>query len=133
MTIDPPPIQEPSTDSLGFFPQTWIRWLGAVTSQINAKENLVQQTATITTATTLDLSSRNVFVDASTGALTITLPSALSAEGRYFNIKKIDGTANAVTVDADGSETIDGGVTASLASQYDSLSVISDGAEWFII
>ena len=133
MTIDPPPIQEPSAESTGLFPQTWIRWFDAVTSQVNAKDDLVQPTTTITASKTIGLLSRNVFVDATSGALTVTLPSASSAVGRYFNVKKIDSTSNAVTVDADGSETIDGSTTASLASQYDSLSIVSDGTEWFII
>lgn len=86
-----------------------------------------------TAAYTLTLSDSICVVDATGGAVTITLPTAASAINRCFYIKKIDASGNAVTVDGDGSETIDGATTASLASQYDSVQVVSDGTEWWII
>ena len=41
--------------------------------------------------------------------------------------------ANQVTIDADGSETIDDETTQTLPSQYDSIHIVSDGTEWWII
>lgn len=67
------------------------------------------------------------------GALTVYMPAA-SGSGRILNIKKLDSSANAVTVTADGSDTIDGAATQTVSGQYDNMQ-IQDGAagEWDII
>ena len=72
-------------------------------------------------------------VDASSGPQTISLPPAADMEGQKVNIKKIDSTSNYVTIDADGSETIDDQLTQVLTDPYTSITVLSDGTEWFII
>ena len=70
-------------------------------------------------------------VDASSGAVTITLPAVATATNGFFvYIKKTDSSSNQVIVDADGAETIDGSTTLSLASQYDTTLVTTDGTEW---
>lgn len=74
-----------------------------------------------------------VLVDATSGAVTITLPIAKNSDEYIFNIKKIDSSANAVTIDGNGSETIDDSTTYVISSQYDSITVQSDGTEWWII
>ena len=73
-----------------------------------------------------------------TGASTITatLPAVSSADataGRVVTILKIDGGAGSVTIDGDGSETINGSTTVSLTSQYDYRTIVSDGLEWIVI
>lgn len=47
-------------------------------------------------------------VDATSGSLTMTLPTAASSTGKVFYIKKIDSSANSVIIDGAGAETIDG-------------------------
>lgn len=74
-----------------------------------------------------------ILCDATGGAFTITLPTAASADGYQFDIKKIDASANTVTVDGDGAETIDDSTTAVLTTQYESITVYSDGSEWWIL
>lgn len=74
-----------------------------------------------------------IVCDASSGAFTITLPTAVGRRGKAFYIKKTDATANAVTIDADGAETIDGALTQVIAMQYNSLSLVSDGSNWHIL
>lgn len=69
-------------------------------------------------------------IDCTSGAIIITLPAAASATGRIFYIKKIDLSTNALTVAANGSETIDGQNTQTTVTQYMSFSVISDGSGW---
>lgn len=71
--------------------------------------------------------------DATTAPFTVTLPDATKNGGRKLTIKKVDASANAVTIDGAGSQTIDGATTDSLASQYDSLTMVSDGVEWWLI
>jgi hypothetical protein len=90
----------------------------------------IVETAVNDTLTTTDYTE---LVDCSSGARTITLPTAASASGRVYVIKKIDATGNAVTIDGDGSETIDGATTQTLSSQYDAMMIQSDGTEWWIL
>ena len=73
-----------------------------------------------------------VLVDASGGSRTITLP-ATHLTGQVIDIKKTDSSANAVIVDGDGGDTIDGSATQSLGFQYESVCVISDGTNWHMI
>ncbi len=84
--------------------------------------------------TTLDATHDVVFVSAAT-AKTITLPTAASAfansAGRVYTIKRTG--AGGVTVAANGSENIDTANTYSLRSQYDSVTVQSDGTQWWIV
>lgn len=91
--------------------------------------NLVTKTG----AYTLTSSDYTVICNATGGAFTITLPTAASHTGRIYYIKKIDSSANAVTVDGDSSETIDDSTTAVLTAQYESITIQSDGSEWWII
>ena len=71
-------------------------------------------------------------MDATSGNLTITL---LTAVGRVrgVTVKKVDSSANTVTVDTTSSQTIDGALTAVLTSEGESIDVVSDNANWSII
>jgi hypothetical protein len=75
-----------------------------------------------------------ISVDASGGARTITLPAAATAGAGFpITIKKSDSSGNTVTIDANGSETIDGSLVRGLSTQYQSISLVCDGAGWRII
>lgn len=74
-----------------------------------------------------------LLVNAGTGPLTVNLPAAASNTGRIYFIKKTDGSANAVTVDANGGELIDGVTTLSLPNQYDAAMIQCDGTGWHIV
>lgn len=66
--------------------------------------------------------------------ITITLPTAAGRTGRMFTIKKINASViNTVTVDGNGTETIDGSLTAILIVQNVSITIISDGSNWFVV
>jgi hypothetical protein len=71
-----------------------------------------------------------VLVNASGASRTVTLPSPTS--GKIFNIKKIDSSVNTVVISAP-SGTIDGTVSKTLTTQYQSLTITSDGTNFFII
>lgn len=62
--------------------------------------------------------------------ITITLPTAVSNQNLY-TIKNV-GTG-VVTINTTSSETIDGSLTAPISLQYQSLTLVSDGANWNII
>jgi len=70
-----------------------------------------------------------------TGAVTITIPTALMAEKKTFTIKDAGGNAgtNNITIITQGVETIDGSATYVINSDYDSITLYSDGNNWYII
>ena len=41
--------------------------------------------------------------------------------------------AGTLTIAAAGAETIDGGATAGLVSQYEAITIVSDNANWIVI
>lgn len=84
------------------------------------------------TVTTID-NTTTMICDATDGAITQPLPAAAGKEGTLYRFKKTDATANAVTIDGNGAETIDGAATYVLHGQYDSVTIVSDGTEWHIV
>jgi hypothetical protein len=84
-------------------------------------------------ALTLDGTHYMVNVDATAGAKTITLPTAVGCAGRVYIIRKVDSSANAVIIDGNAAETINGTATYSLTIQYQTASIMSDGAGWMVI
>ena len=62
--------------------------------------------------------------------LTLLLPDAATIENKIYYIKNI-GTG-VLTVKADETQTIDGGNTAVLENQYESITIISDGENFYI-
>jgi len=74
-----------------------------------------------------------ILVDASGGDVTITLPAAEDSTNSGYIIKKIDTSGGKVTIDADESETIDGEESIDLTLQYQFVSIVCDGTEWFVI
>lgn len=83
-------------------------------------------------STTMRESDAILIVDATAGAVTVTLPAAQAMEGRIVTVKKVD-NANNVTVDGNSAETIDGMASVVLGTQYDVLMLVSDGAAWHIL
>ncbi|MGB1214618.1 MAG: hypothetical protein ACPG4X_14735 [Pikeienuella sp.] len=76
-----------------------------------------------------------ITVDASGGAVTVTLPTlAASGNGFQVTVKKTDNSSNTVTVDGNAAETIDGASTYVLSDQYDSAIIRGDGSTgWSVI
>jgi hypothetical protein len=74
-----------------------------------------------------------LFCDATSGSITINLPAASSSTGRTLVVKKTDGSVNSVIIDGSGAETIDGAATATITTQYESITIVCDGTEWWII
>lgn len=72
----------------------------------------------------------------STGAVTsLTLPTAQTVAGRRIIVKDAGGNANTnnITIDTEGAETIDGSATNVISTDYGSVTLYSDGSNWFII
>jgi hypothetical protein len=83
------------------------------------------------TLTTLD---HTILANANTTPFTLTLPSAAtSGSGRAYTIKKIDATANTVTISTTSAQTIDGASTFTINTAYSGVNLQSDGSNWWII
>lgn len=88
---------------------------------------------TKTTTATLVSTEMVVLADATGAAFTITLPPASGNSGKRYFIKKIDSSVNAVTVDGDGSETIDGDTTLVLSLEDEVIEIVGDGSNWWVL
>lgn len=70
-------------------------------------------------------------VDATSGNLTITLTAAATlGSGFIVYVRKSDASANTVTIDGNGAETINGSTTLVLSNRYDGRMLICDGTNW---
>jgi len=87
---------------------------------------------TITSDYTIEPEYELILCNASSTDITVTMPAVASENGSRYYIKRIDDSANSVTVDGHGSETIDGQYTQSL-SHRDCILVVCDGTSWHII
>lgn len=101
-----------------------------------AEYTKIQVLGTISTKTTayiITSSDYTILADATAASFAATLPTAVGISGTIYNIKKIDSSVNTVTVDTTGGQTIDGTLTQVISAQYDSITVQSNNANWFII
>ena len=103
---------------------TGVQWASATTTT-----SVTSKTANYTATTSDDV----ILCNASGGAFTITLYAASGNSGKQLTIKKTDSSNNAVTIDGNASETIDGTTTKAIAAQYTSLTIVCDGSNWHII
>ena len=89
--------------------------------------------STKTAAYTLVATDHTVLGNATTASFSLTLPTSVGATGQVYIIKKVDSTANTVTILTTSSQTIDGSTSKVLSYQYDGFQLQSDGANWIII
>lgn len=82
---------------------------------------------------TANKSDMVILADASGGALTVTLPTAVGINGRCYLVKRINAGKNMVKIATTGSQTIDGASFYFLGAQYHSIMVMSDNANWMVL
>jgi hypothetical protein len=106
----------------------------AVTSSLDYR--IAQLEAGFVTKTsdyTATLADRIILCNATGGAFTITLPAAASSSGKSYFIKKIDDSDNFVSVRGNASEPIDDSNLRVLPVQNNSVHVVSDGVQWYVL
>ena len=83
-----------------------------------------------TSATATD----NLLVFTGTTAVTVTLPTAVGCDGRSYMIKNASttGPTPVVTIATTAAQTIDGAGSWTLSSAYETITLISNGANWHI-
>lgn len=82
----------------------------------------------------IDMAVDYYFLSSFGGALTARLPPANAAEaaGRTVTIKKTDGSSNDITITEQGGNGPDQSYQI-LSDQYDAITVVSNGGQWFIV
>ena len=93
---------------------------------VNPATGVVTKTASFTPT----IKDRVILVDASSNAVKITLPDYIAFVGVIYNIKRIDSSAYAVTVES--ARNIEGEAAVSL-NQYDCVQAVSDGTTFWVI
>lgn len=89
--------------------------------------------STITVTSNYTASTQDIILcNATSGAFTVSLPPASSNNNKVYTIKKIDNSSNLVTIDGNGSETIDDEINQTI-NEFDSLKIVCDGIGWKII
>ena len=78
------------------------------------------------------LANDYIEADATSAAFTVTLPSAPLA-GTQVAVKKIDASANIVTVVGQDSTTIDGDANATIVSQWAGATFLFNGTNWRVL
>jgi len=95
-------------------------------------DDTVNNSKIVTTDYTLKTTDAWVRVDATGSAITITLPDASTYTSGRYDIQRINNSGSLVTIDA-GSATINGSSTQTLSSQYDNITLRTDGSNWFVM
>ena len=99
-------------------------------SEVTYEYNGVTANTTLVANTIGNVGNCNALVENTSGSNTITLPTAVGLTGYFFVVKN---SANStVTLATTAAQTIDGASTKTL-TQYQSLTVVSNGANWIII
>lgn len=89
---------------------------------------------TITFSTTAD-AYNTYFINASSGEVVLTLPSASTCAGRIYNIVRVQTYPSAYNciIACQSGQTINGMSSISLDNNYDRVTVQSNGSNWIII
>ena len=119
-----------------------IRWTGLFTPANLAHDNptgirsddgqTISPVRTVTGTVTARPIDRVLKADASSAGVTVNLPSAAPNPVTY-TIVKVDATGNTVTIDPSGSQTVNGSATRVLSTQWESVTLVSDGSNWITI
>lgn len=80
---------------------------------------------------TYQISQNDYLLDFTSGTFIATLPTAVGCVGKNYVLK--NSGSGAITIATTASQSIDGATTYSLAVQYSSITIVSNGANWIII
>lgn len=112
--------------------------IGNVTANVGVFTTLAGTGLTVSIVTktanyTATANDNTILANTQAGAVTITLPTSVGISGKLYTIKKIDATANIVTISTTSSQTIDGSTSYTMNTAYSGVNIQSDNANWWII
>lgn len=89
-----------------------------------------------TAVLTMDYTARVneiVLCDPTSAGFTVTLPAAAKCKGQKITVKNQTSSTNTITIATDDQAEIDGAATASIASGYEAMTLVSDGSDWWTL
>jgi hypothetical protein len=104
-------------------PNVALRDQANIFSFLNTFTGVRFATRTVTSDFIVTEDDFEILVDATAGAVTGSLPASIGS-GQYIRVKKIDTTANIVTIAAAGADLIDGSISLNFSDQYADCSLI---------
>jgi hypothetical protein len=87
---------------------------------------------TVTASATVQVTDNIILVDATAGAVTLTLPGADKIQNKVLRFVKIDASANDMIIDGDG-QNISGTGTKSTTTQYATFTITGFGSLYYVI
>lgn len=109
--------------------EVYVRDLGIDTAQL-AAGSVTEAKRERTVGTYNSTSSIAHDIALGSGVITLTLPTP--ASGQMVFVKRVDANSGALTISGGGAN-IDGASNKALYYQYESINVVSDGTNWFIV
>lgn len=94
---------------------------------------LVLQSVTKTANYTVTTADHLVYADTTGGNITLTLPALAGVTQNVVYSFQKTAAANTLTLDADGSETIENAATLALTAQHARVDLVSNGSQWLTI
>lgn len=95
---------------------------------------IIERQSSYTTTVTLKIDEGMVFLDASGGVFTVTLPFAAGATKRVIRLKRTEAGANNITIASQAGDNVDGAATfVLLGGSLGFIDLVSDGTDWWII
>ena len=110
----------------------WLQQSLVASGTASVSINTAYSFTTLTATGSIDTTKNVNFIDATSGDITATLPSAVTNAGVFLHIKRVDSSTNTVTIDTTASQTIDN-YTDIQISENQSLMIVSDETNWRIL
>jgi hypothetical protein len=110
--------------------QVYVKELGIDTAQL-ADSAVTEAKRERTVASYSTTSSITHDIVLGSGIISLTLPPATS--GKMVFVKRVDSNSGALSILPSGTQKIDGANSKALYYQYESINVVSDGSNWFIV
>jgi hypothetical protein len=95
-----------------------------------------KRSRTVETITASKTADKDVTLINATGVnVTLTLPEngGTIGVGRMMVVKRIDSSSSTVTISRQTADTIDGATSVQLYHRYETMTFVTDGADWYII
>ena len=103
------------------------------TTQTTSAGGVNKDYVSVTSHYTLTTDNDVVFVNSSAALVNVYIPTASGVGGKEIIVKKSVGSNNVVINTIVGTETIDGNSSFTITNNYESVTLISDNTNWFII
>jgi hypothetical protein len=111
-----------------------IRKLSSVSVVVNrVLDGYLFDVRSITTDSDMRSYDSQVLANTTGGNINYSLLTAIQCKNKRISIKNTGTGVNTLTVTPSGAETIDGASPWSTTTSYESVDLISDGSNWFIV